>query len=198
MLGHLDALVAPGGQVLAHEVGPDRQLPVAAVDHHRQLHGAGPPPGGERLEGGADGPAGEKDVVDEDHDAPGDVEGQVGDLLGEHGAQPDVVAVKRDVDGAEGHRHPLDLLEHRGEPFGERHAAGLQPDDDNVFQPAVALDDLVGDAHQGPSNLVGVHDLGTGNKNAPCRARRISLCQPLGLLSSVRPLWTRFTSEASL
>jgi hypothetical protein len=51
----------------------------------------------------------------------------------------------------------------------------LDPDDDDIFQPTVTLDDLVRDAHERPSNLVAVHDLSTGNKNAPFRARRTSL-----------------------
>ena len=39
----VDALAARGGQVLADVVGPDRQLAVAAVGEHRELHAAGRP-----------------------------------------------------------------------------------------------------------------------------------------------------------
>ena len=53
-------------QVLADEVGPDRQLAVAPVDEHRELHRAGPTELGERVERGADRPPGEEHVVDED------------------------------------------------------------------------------------------------------------------------------------
>ena len=42
------------GQVLADVVGADRQLAVAAVDHHRELHGPGPAVVGERVERGPD------------------------------------------------------------------------------------------------------------------------------------------------
>src|SRR5690606_40395247 len=62
-----DLLVAPGGQVLAHEVGPDRQLPVPAVDHDRELHGPRPPVAVDGVEGRPDRAAGEDDVVDQ-HD----------------------------------------------------------------------------------------------------------------------------------
>ena len=55
------------GQVLADEVGADRQLAVAAVDEHGELHGAGPAVLGDGVEGGAHGAAGEQHVVDE-HD----------------------------------------------------------------------------------------------------------------------------------
>ena len=55
------------GQVLAHEVGPDRQLAVAAVDEHGELDRARPPELGERVERGPHRAAGEEDVVDE-HD----------------------------------------------------------------------------------------------------------------------------------
>src|SRR5712692_3705164 len=37
---HLDPLRRRGGDVLAHVVGPDRQLAVASVDQDRQLDGA--------------------------------------------------------------------------------------------------------------------------------------------------------------
>ena len=55
------------GQVLAHVVGPDRQLAVAPVDHHRQLHRPGPAVVAEGVEGGPDGAPGEQHVVDQ-HD----------------------------------------------------------------------------------------------------------------------------------
>ena len=117
----------------------------------------------------------------------------------QHRTHPDVVAVERDVHGPERHGGSLDVTQDRRELFGQRYAAGLNPDDDNVFETAIALDDLVRDAHQGPANLVAVHDLGTGNKNAPLRARRTSL--PIGHSGSssyVRPRWTCFTCEASI
>src|SRR2546430_16132928 len=40
---HLDPLGVGGGDVLADVVGPERQLPVAAVHQHRKLGGAGAP-----------------------------------------------------------------------------------------------------------------------------------------------------------
>ena len=55
-----------GRQVLAHVVGPDRQLAVAAVDQHGELHRPGPAVVVERVEGGPHGAAGEEHVVDED------------------------------------------------------------------------------------------------------------------------------------
>src|SRR5919202_3304128 len=39
---HLDALLARGRKVLADVVRPDRQLAVAAVDEHGELHARGP------------------------------------------------------------------------------------------------------------------------------------------------------------
>ena len=63
----LDVLVPRRRQVLADEVGPDRQLAVAAVDEHRQLHGPRPPVLGDRVERRPHGAAGEQHVVDE-HD----------------------------------------------------------------------------------------------------------------------------------
>src|SRR6059058_1256951 len=64
---HLDALVARGREVLADIVGPDRQLAVAAVDEDGELDPVGPAVVEERLDRGADRPAGVEDVIDE-HD----------------------------------------------------------------------------------------------------------------------------------
>src|SRR5687768_15030125 len=52
VLAHVDLLVPPGRQVLTHVVGADRQLAVAPVDHHGQLHRLGPAVIGQGVEGG--------------------------------------------------------------------------------------------------------------------------------------------------
>ena len=39
--------------------------------------------------------------------------------------------------------------------LGQRHAAGLQADEDDAVEAVVALDDLVGDAGDGPAHVVG-------------------------------------------
>ena len=64
---HPHVLGATGREVLADEVGADRQLPVAAVDEHGELHGARPAVLGDGVEGGAHGAAGVQHVVDEHH-----------------------------------------------------------------------------------------------------------------------------------
>ena len=89
------------GQVLAHVVGADGQLAVAAVDHDGELDGAGPAEVVERVEGGPDGAPGEEDVVDQHDHPPGQVDGDVGDRLGQDGAQADVVAVEGHVEAAD-------------------------------------------------------------------------------------------------
>jgi hypothetical protein len=64
----LHGLALRGRQVLAHVVGADRQLPVPAVDEHRELHRARAPDVAERVERGPDGAAGEEHVVDQHHE----------------------------------------------------------------------------------------------------------------------------------
>src|SRR5205823_62388 len=105
---HLDALVARGRQVLADVVGTDRQLAVAAVDEHRELDAVGPPVVEERLDRGANRAAGVEDVVDEDDGLAleREVEGRRADdrlrMAGRVAAPDlDIVAIERDVDGAE-------------------------------------------------------------------------------------------------
>src|SRR3989442_12256519 len=62
---HLDALVARGREVLADVVGADRELSVAAVDEHRELDARRAAVVEQRLDRGADRPAGVEDVVAE-------------------------------------------------------------------------------------------------------------------------------------
>jgi hypothetical protein len=49
LIADLDALVAPCGQVLAHEIRPYRQLAMTPVDHYGKLHRGRPASGRERL-----------------------------------------------------------------------------------------------------------------------------------------------------
>src|SRR5262249_44035947 len=105
---HLDALVAVGRKVLAHVVRADRQLTVAAVGAHRELHPRGPAVVEERLDCGADRPAGVEDVVDEHAGHPVEAEVQLGVsderlcVLGRlAAADVDIVAIEGDVELAE-------------------------------------------------------------------------------------------------
>ena len=59
-----------------------------------------------------------------------------------------VVAVEGDVDGAELDLLPAPLLDQRGEPLGDRDAAGVDADQREPAEVVVALDDLVRDARE--------------------------------------------------
>ena len=150
VLTDVDHLLAARGEVLAHVVGPDRELAVAPVDHDGELHGLGPAEVVEGVQGGADGTAGEEDVVDQDHHLPGQIDRNVGDGLGEDGAQADVVPVEGHVEAADGEGvDRFDLAQDLGHFGGQRNATGLEADQDDVLDSPVALDDLVRHARQG-------------------------------------------------
>ena len=101
----------------------------------------------------------------------GQVERDVGDGLRQDGPQADVVPVEGHVQAAYGYVDALDAPERLGQPPGEGHAPRLQPDEDDPVEAVVVLDDLVGDAGDGPADVLGVHDPGPGNENAPVRGR---------------------------
>ena len=112
----------------------------------------------------------------------GEVDGDVGDGLGQHRPQPDVVAVEGHVERADrAPRRPRS----RSRASASRSASGTppvcRPTSTTLVEAVVALDDLVGDAGDGPAHVVGVHDLGPGNENAPVRGRRSC--------ALVRPSW---------
>ena len=168
---------------------------MAAVDHDGELDGAGPAEVVEGVQGGPDGASGEEDVVDQHHHPSGQVDRDVGDGLGEDGAQADVVPVEGHVEAAQvdGGR-PLDLeqcLRHLG---GERNSARLQPDQDDVLDPAVALDDFVRHPGQGALDVGGAQDLGVGHEHAPEGPRMTALV--FGHCSSCRVSLTGLTSRS--
>ena len=185
----------PRGEVLPHVVGPNGQLTVAAVDHDGQLDGPCPTEVVEGVQGGADGAAREEDVVDEHHDLAGQVARDVGDRLGQHGAQADVVAVEghvepADVEGGD----PLDLAEDLGHLRGEGHATRLEPHQDDVLDAPVALDDLVRHAGQGAQDVGRTEDLGVGHEHAPEGSRMTAFA--FGHCSSCRVSLTGLTSRS--
>ena len=155
------------GRFLPDVVGADGQLPVAPVDHHRQLDRPRPPVGVHGVERRPDRAPGEQHVVDQDHHLAGEVDRDVGHRRGQHRAQADVVAVEGDVQRAERGPGAVDLLQGLGQGLGEGHAAGLEPDQHHLVEPVVALEDLVRHPPHGPAHVVGVEHLGAGRKTPP-------------------------------
>ena len=137
-------------QVLAHEVGPDRQLAVPAVDEHRESHGARPAEvvAARRGRRGCVRPE-IQHVVDEDHGLAVDpAAGNVGRCRGARGIAREVVAVHRDVERADGHGTRLDAFENRADPMREHDAASGDAEKHETGRNRVGLEDLVRDPSQ--------------------------------------------------
>ena len=158
-----DTLGERGRDVLADVVRPDRQLAVATVDEDGELHPRGAPVLEQGVDRGADRAAGEEDVVDE-HDRLAlerEVElGAADDRLRVErrpaAADEHVVAVERDVDGADVDLHARALGDERPQPVGKRHAAGVDADERQRVEVGVALDQLVRDSGERPLDRRGV------------------------------------------
>ena len=187
------------GRFLPTKSGRIGQLAVAPVDHDGQLDGPGPAEIVEGVQGGPDGAAREEDVVHEHHDLPGQVDRDVGDRLGQDRAQADVVAVEGHVESADVEAvDRLDLAEDLGHLRGQRDATRLEPDEDDVFDAPVALDDLVRHAGQGAQDVGGSQDLGVGHEHAPEGSRTDCVrVRPL-LLLPCEPHGTHFTVRCQL
>ena len=160
---HVDPLLARRRQVLAHVVGADRQLAVAAVAEHRELDPGRPAVVEEGVDRRAHRAAGEEDVVDQHDGAAGEVEVEVGGVhlrLRPGPAVADVVAVEGDVDVAERHLGAGLLADQGVQALGEHRAAGVDPDQGKPLGTGVLLGDLVRDADQRAPQLVALeHDL---------------------------------------
>jgi hypothetical protein len=138
-------------QAHAHVVGLDGQLASAAVDQHGQLDRARPTIVGQHVHGGAYRAAGEQDVVDQHHGAAFDALRQLGGPdLGLGQAEKHIIAIERDVDGAQHGPTFATGGQHLDHALGQHRATGA--DADQVGRRAVALDDLEGDAAQDPGD----------------------------------------------
>ena len=73
-------------------------------------------------------------------------------------ANANVVAIEGDVDRAEVRRLAGALLDQPGEALCEWNAARLDPDEGDLVQAGVRLDDLVRDARERPRKRVGVEE----------------------------------------
>jgi hypothetical protein len=169
----LDALVSGGREVLADVVRADRELAVAAVGEHGQLHALGTAVAEERVDRGPDRAAGVEHVVDEHarHALEWEVERRrpderlrvPGRLASAH---VHVVAVEGDVELAEGDLRAAQLLDALPQPLRKRDAARVDADERDAREVGVPLDDLVCDARQRARDRFGIE------KDFRCRGLR--------------------------
>jgi len=195
ILGRLGRDRQPG------EVGPDRQLAMAAVDQDDQADLRGPAEVADRVEGGSDGPAGVEDVVDEDDLRAVDGEGDLGPA--EHGpavAVAEVIAVERDVERPDGHRAADEALQPRGDPLGDRHAPGPDADEADRHAGPTPPGDPPRQVIQGRLEAGGVADEQFGRSHrrprelrrqvragSYHRRRRPAIDEAIGLAAGFRP-----------
>jgi hypothetical protein len=128
---------------------------VAPIGEAGELYARGAAVVEQRLDGGADRAARKEDVVDEHASHPLERKVQLGvphdRLWVDRSLSPAhayVVAVERDVDGAELDLVARQLGDQMPEPLGERHAARVDADERDALQIGVPLDDLVRDARE--------------------------------------------------
>src|SRR5260221_3377025 len=173
----LDDLVRVGGDGLADDIGVDGKLAVAAVDEDGQLHRLGTAEIDECIEGGPHGAPRVEHIVDQHDDLVVDRLRQLRRLhqrLRRDGGE--IVAVERDVENTEGDGMPLHLLDLFRHPLADWHAAAANPDDDDVFNSAIALDDFDGHPADGSIHSRGIEqplfDVHAGAENSTGRRPR--------------------------
>ena len=133
---------------------------MAAVDQDGELDRARAADVVERVEGGADRPAGEQHVVDEDHDLAVDAAVRdVGVFESAGGPQPrsSRYIVTSSAPTAAG--RPSTAAIRLADPAGQLDAAAGDAEQDDGLGALVALEDLVGDPGQGPGDVGIVEDL---------------------------------------
>ena len=136
---------------------------MAAVDEHGELDHAGTTEVHDRIEGGADRPAGEQHVVHENDTLAVDVERHVRrvDLRREVGEE--VVAVEADIQTAEGNLDAFDIADLVDETAGDKIAPRNDADKRKILAPAVPFENLMRDSRERTVDGRLVHDDGLGH-----------------------------------
>jgi len=119
---------------------------MAAIAENRELHARRAPVVEEGVDSGANGPAGEQDVVDEDDRSPGEVKVEVRGVhlwLRVGTTTADVVAVEGDVDVADRDLGAALLADERVQALRKKRTASVDANQGKAFGPRVALGDLV-------------------------------------------------------
>lgn len=157
---HLDNFAVAGLYRPANVLRFDRHFSVPAVDQHAQRDALRPPQVKQAIHGGADRPAGVKDVIDQ-HEIHA-VHGEI-DVRGlQHGLWRDfgqVVAIQGDVENADGNFDPIDTAHCSRNSFGQGHAAPAYTDEGKIARAATFFDDLMGEALQSAVNFRRGHQL---------------------------------------
>src|SRR6266849_7753156 len=133
---------------------------MGAVNQYAELHLLGTSLAKQGIQGGANGPAGVENVIDQDDVLAGDREPNLGLLHHRFRAQGgEVVAIQSDVQGADRDRSFLDACDHLSQALGNRHSSPADAHQSELGGAVVLLDDFVDQPYQGTLDFGGGHQL---------------------------------------
>jgi|SRR5208337_3831385 len=146
-----DDFSGTGLDAAADVLGFDGHFTVAAIDEHAERDTLGAAKIEEAVHGGADGAAGVENVVHKDQIHAVDAKCNVGRLQDGLGSDiGEVVAIKSDVERADGDINAVNAAHGVGDALGQRHTAAADANESEAFGATAFLHDLVGQALQGP------------------------------------------------
>jgi hypothetical protein len=157
---HFDDFRGTGLHVAADVLRFDRHFAMAALDKDTERDAPGAAEVEKAVHGGADGAAGVEDVVHEDEVHVVNAEGNIRRL--QHGLGSDlgkVVAIKSDVQGADGNINAVDAAHGARDALGQGHAAAAYADKGEMFGAARFFHDFVGQALKRAVDFGGGHQL---------------------------------------
>jgi hypothetical protein len=144
----------------ADVLGFNGHFAMAAIDEDAKGHALGTAQVEEAVHGGTDGAAGVKDIVDEDqvHGIHGEsYVGRLEDSLWSDFGE--VIAIKRDIECADGNFNAIDATHGLSDTFGQRYTATTDADESEILCAAALLDNLVSEALQRAVDFRGGHKL---------------------------------------
>ena len=149
---HPHIVATPRRQVLAHVIGPNRQLAMAPIDQHRQLDRRRPPVVDQRVQRRPNRASGEEHVVDQHDHRAVDIAGNAAGQNPRRAAPRQIVAVEAVVDRPRRNSPPVDRLNRDRQPLRQRHPARLHPHQHQRLRRRMPLNDLVRDPRQRPAH----------------------------------------------
>jgi hypothetical protein len=144
----------------AYILGLNGHFAVAAVDQDAERNAARTAKVKKAVHGGADGTAGVEHIVNQDQIHAVDGEGDIGRL--QDGLRRDfgkIVAVKRDIKGADGNFDAVNAAHGLSDALGKGDAAAADTDQGEMLGAAAFFNDFMGNALQSAVNFRGGHQL---------------------------------------
>jgi hypothetical protein len=138
---------------------------------------------------------GKQHVIDQDDYFSGEISRDVRRRFWEYRSKSDVISIKRHVERADWRCASFNFEKVFAEPLSYRDATGLEPNQDDIFEATISLNDFVRHSKNGTAEIVCIQNVRMRHKYGPQGARMSSLSISHFLLLTVRASQNPFDDD---